>query len=34
MTLDEFREGLRNPEPEIRAYLVGKPKSAREQPKE
>jgi hypothetical protein len=24
MTLDEFREGLRDPEPEIRAYLVGK----------
>ena len=24
MTLDEFRDGLRNPEPEVRAYLTGK----------
>jgi hypothetical protein len=24
MTLDEFREGLRRPDPEARAYLVGK----------
>lgn len=24
MTLDEFRAGLRDPDPEIRAYLVGK----------
>jgi hypothetical protein len=24
MTLDELREGLRDPEPEARAYLIGK----------
>jgi len=24
MTLDEFRLGLRNPDPEVRAYLAGK----------
>jgi hypothetical protein len=24
MTLDEFRDGLRNPDPETRAYLTGK----------
>jgi hypothetical protein len=24
MTLEEFREGLRNPDPDVRAYLMGK----------
>jgi hypothetical protein len=24
MTLDEFRQGLRDPDPEVRAYLAGK----------
>lgn len=24
MTLEEFQEGLRNPDPDVRGYLVGK----------